>query len=639
MAALLPYSALENFHWSDTPMWVFDMLHQRMLWANPAGVAFWKADSLEEFLARDFADLSEATVTRNQVVMAEHAAGRTARAQWTVYPKGHPVTINAHSIGVELADGRVAILYEAHSPSLSLDPAVLRGVEAMQHTSVLIALFSRSGSAVMRNPAAVRAFGAVDSSAKQDDFQAMFAEPETAQAIHRQLNQGKNYSSEIQLATLNGIRWYGMDAHLVPDPVTGAPLVLINARDINELKTMQVELQSATQAAMAANVAKSQFLANMSHEIRTPMNGVMGMTRLLMETPLSAEQQDYARDIAQSGESLLAIINDILDLSKIEAGHMTFEQQPFKVTEMVDAVLSVLKERAREKGIGLAVGITPAARITFVGDSLRIHQVLLNLAGNAVKFTEQGEVRLSVSRLDHGLRFEISDTGIGIAPSERGRLFSNFSQIDASTSRKYGGTGLGLVICKRLVEGMQGRIGLAEDRPVGSLFWFELPVLPLSTAPTEVSMTPEKTVSVESATTPARAPLGASNPAPKPTCSGRILLVEDNKINQKLVLTLLQRMGYTVDLAENGLQGVAAAGKQPYALILMDMQMPEMDGLEATRHIRRGNGINSHSPIVALTANAMLADQNACREAGMNDFLSKPFNRATLVACLERWII
>jgi signal transduction histidine kinase/ActR/RegA family two-component response regulator len=384
-------------------------------------------------------------------------------------------------------------------------------------------------------------------------------------------------------------------------------------RDVTRRQQAEEQLIAAKQHAEEASRAKTQFLATISHELRSPLHGVLSSLDLLRETGLQGEQLQIVGAAETSGTALLALIDDLLDLARLEAGRLEIAASPFELAPLLEALVGMLGFRARQKGLALAVRAAPGLAGWFKGDVNRIRQILVNLVGNAIKFTDAGEVTLSVAACDGGLRFEVRDTGPGIPEALRGGLFQEFSQLQPVAQRQSGSSGLGLAICRRLVAAMQGRIGY-QPLERGSLFWFEVPLEPAA------------------AERPAAAP-----PPRRSVADTRLLVVDDSATNLAITAALLRRIGYQVDTAASGRAAVEAARTTTYDLVLMDISMPEMDGIEATALIRALPGPASRVPVIAMTAHANAQDRDRFLAAGLDDYLGKPVRRDRLEAAIERW--
>lgn len=398
---------------------------------------------------------------------------------------------------------------------------------------------------------------------------------------------------------------------------------VITFRDMSLQKAAEEELRNAKQLAEDAAETKANFLATMSHEIRTPLNGVIGIATLLADTDLDAMQLDYVSTLRRSAEVLLSLINDILDFSKMDAGKLTLESIPFAPTALIHDLHSMFQSQFEQKQLKASYHLDDKLPTWLLGDEHRLRQVLINLVGNALKFTEKGEVNVSVKLVgvlgnQCRVRFSVQDTGIGISATAQARLFEAFTQADGSTTRQFGGTGLGLSISKKIIELMHGKLQLASTLGEGSRFFFDI-MLTKTDSPISI-------------------PSHATVNTPVSVEGKKLLLVEDNKINQLVAGKLLEKFGYAYDIAENGIEAVDKASSNHYDAILMDCQMPVLDGFEATKRIRQSEQAKSaHTPIIGLTANALEGDREKCLACGMDDFTTKPIKLEELASKLNYW--
>jgi len=768
-------SELEILELVPTPTWIFDLGNYKFWWCNQAGLAFWGVESVQDMLNKDMSGDSEGTRRRMEQVFEKAATLGESNESWTTYPNGEPKTVHMRQrallLGNEGSEGILAFISEDVDLGSEIENLLL--VDATRYTSAIISIFTFDGQLMRQNPAAADAYGvdrSVDHKGEDSLFVRRFADENEGRSRFETAKKLEGLRGEHEMITRDGPRIHMVDVQVSRNPLTGDHNFIVTEDDVTLRILMEKELRTAKDQAESSNQAKRDFLANMSHEIRTPMNAIIGLSHLALKTDMTPRQSDYLNKIESSSKNLLGIINDILDFSKIEAGQMSMDSVQFHLEEVFSNLSNVVGLSAESKGLEFLISVSPETPNDLVGDPMRLRQVLVNLVNNAIKFSDHGEVIVSTEVVKKDkksiqLRFSIQDYGIGLNEEQSAKLFTAFSQADASTTRRYGGTGLGLSISKQLVEQMGGEIGLHSQPGEGSTFFFTanfgvaeqqlehvskifpdlrgLKVLVVDDNATSrailrsmlqtLSFDVEESARGEAAIAQvkkakvdknefdlvlmdwkmpgldglqtaekirtqfggSRTPIifmaaaygqdelerhldriGTARVLSKPVNQStlfdaimqcfnkstdavedgpatpadvmaalvgrRILLTDDNEINRQVGRDILEDIGVFVDLAEDGKQAIQALldapEHSPYDAVLMDIQMPEMDGYEATAEIRKDLRFKT-LPIIALTAHALQSERDKCLKAGMTDHVSKPIDPEQLFEILAKWIL
>lgn len=594
------------------PVWVFDDGRKRTLYANRAALKLWRAPSLQALRARDFSKSSPAVRARMSDLAARLETG-VVEERWTFYPQGKAVTVDTMISRIALPDGGWAMLCEG--VRLHPEAEEQRAIEALRHTSALVTLYDADGFRIFGNPAALAAYP--DRAVR---FADIFADGEAGGTLWRSLLDTEVVEGGYRVLTADGSRWHSLTARRTPDPMSGEPCVLVNETDITEEVEARAALADARERAEAAASARQAFLANMSHELRTPLTSVLGFADLLAESALDDGQRRHLARIRDAGAMLLGTLNAVLDFSKLEAGGVDLERKPFDLPDLVVRTAGMFEAAALAKGLDLIVRVDPDCPQWLEGDRERLSHVLVNFLGNAIKFTAAGGVSLAVERRPGAapdierLELSVSDTGVGIPAEMLDQVFDRFAQAGPEVSRRFGGTGLGLAISKEIIALMGGRIGVDSAPGQGARFWCVLD-FPIANPPGAVE----------------------DKDFGRPQHRLRLLVADDNDANRELIGTLARAVGHEVETVADGVAAVEAVRTGAYDVVLMDVHMPGMDGLAATRAIRALKDGSASTPIIALTANVLPDQIVFYRASGMDDHVSKPIDPSELVAKISSW--